>query len=248
LLTWEILRRAPEGGTWALAWDRQVGEGLRQQAERLPELERPVVLIGDPSSSSERGLGELGELLRLRGEGDLRFDAIVGRNALGPIPNKVEALWLLARWLRPGGLLSLAETVVKYAQRLHKLVDVSCLEDDLRQRVIEGEEQIYSAPDDALVDWDAADLQRALEAAGFEEVAIQEEVQEAEMLVSPATLDRWFAVDARRADLDRPSYAQHLLRRITAGELAEVRALFQRQLAGQAVAWQTRVAFIVGRI
>jgi putative ATPase len=245
LLTWEILRRAPEGGTWALVWDRQAGEGLRQQAERLPQLERPVVLIGDPSSSSAQRLGELRELLGLRGEGDLRFDAIAGRNALGPQPNKVEALWLLAGWLRPGGCLSLAETVVKRAQRLHKLVDLSSLVDDLRQRVIEGEEQIYAAPDDPLVNWDAADLQRALAAAGFEEVVVQEEMQEAEMLVSPATLDRWFAVAAER---DRPSYAQHLLRRLTAGELAQVRALFQRQLAGQAVAWQTRIAFVVGQI
>jgi putative ATPase len=245
LLTWEILRRAPEGGTWALVWDRQAGEGLRQQAERLPELERPVVLIGDPSASPEQGLGDLGELLGLRGEGDLRFDAIVGRNALGPLPDKGTALRLLAGWLHPGGLLSLAETVVRHAQRLYTLVDLSSLEDDLRQRVIEGEEQIYAAPDDPLVQWDAADLQRALETAGFQEVAVQEEVQETEMLVSPATLDRWFAVDAAR---DRPSYAQHLLRCLTAGELAQVRALFQRQLAGQTVAWQTRIAFIVGQI
>jgi putative ATPase len=244
LLTWEILRRVPEGGTWALAWDRQDGEGLRQQAERLPELERPIVLVGNPSSPSGRGLAELEELLALRGESDLRFDAVVGRNALGPMPEKVEALRLLARWLQPGGRLSLAETVVKHSQRLYALLDLSSLEDDLRRRAIEGEEQIYAAPGDPLVNWGAEDLQRALEAAGFEEVAIQEEVQEAEMLVSPATLDRWFAVGV---DRDRPSYAQHLLRRLTADELAEVRALFQRQLTGQMVPWRTRTVFIVGQ-
>ena len=77
LLTWEILRRVPEGGTWALARDARASEALRQQAARLPEVERPVVLAGEP--------GELADLLALRGEGELRFDAIAGRNALGAL-------------------------------------------------------------------------------------------------------------------------------------------------------------------
>jgi putative ATPase len=237
LLTWEILRRAPEGGTWALVRDRQTGDGLRQQAERLPEIERPVVLVGEA--------GELPDLLGLRGEGDLRFDAIVGRNALGPLPDKEAVLRLLARWLLPGGRLSLAETVVRRAQRLYGLVDLSSLGDDLRERVVGAEEQIYAQAQDPLVNWDMTDLVDALERAGYREVTVLEEVQEAEMLISPATVERWFEMDPEQ---DRPSYAQHLLRQITANELVEVAALFQRQLAGQAVAWRTCIAFVSGQI
>ncbi|MEJ2734081.1 MAG: AAA family ATPase [Anaerolineae bacterium] len=237
LLTWEVLRRAPEGGTWALVRDRQAGEGLRQQAERLPEIERPVVLVGAPD--------ELHDLLALRGEGDLRFDAIVGRNALGPLPDKEEALCLLAGWLLPGGRLSLAETVVRRMQRLYSLVDLSSLGDDLRGRVVDAEEQIYADGHDPLVNWDVPDLERALEQAGYGEVSVQEQIQASEMLVSPATVERWFAMDPEPG---RPSYAQHLQRRLTAEELVEVAALFQRQLAGQAVAWQTCIAYVSGRI
>jgi putative ATPase len=237
LLTWEVLRRAPEGGTWALAWDRQAGEGLRQQAERLPEIERPIVLVGAPD--------ELPDLLALRGEGDLRFDAIVGRNALGPLSDKETTLRLLAGWLLPGGRLSLAETVVRRMQRLYSLVDFSSLGDDLRGRVVEAEEQIYADGHDPLVNWDLADLEGMLERTGYDEVAVQEEIQASEMLISPATVERWFAMDP---DPGRASYAQHLLHRITADELVEVAALFQRQLAGQAVAWQTSIAYMRGRI
>ncbi|HSR30397.1 MAG TPA: AAA family ATPase [Anaerolineae bacterium] len=236
LLTWEILRRVPEGGTWALARDRQAGEGLRQQAERLPEMERPIVLVGQ--------VDELPDLLSLRGEGDLRFDAIVGRNALGLLPDKVEVLRLLVDWLRPGSRLSLAETVVRDSQRLYSLVDLSSVGEDLRQRVIEAEEQIYADADDPLVNWDAAGLRGALGGAGFDDVALLEDVQESEVLVGTATIDRWFAMEA---DRDRPSYAQHLVCRIAADELEEVKALYQRQLAGQTVIWQTRVAFVVGQ-
>jgi putative ATPase len=236
LLTWELLRRAPEGGTWSLTRDRQAAEGLRQQAERLPELERPVVLVGD--------VGELPELLALRGEGDVRFDAVVGRNALGSVSDKVEALRLLVACLRPGGCLSLAETVVGQAQRLYDLVDLSPLGEDLGRRVVEAEEAIYADAGDPLVNWGTADLGSALEAAGLEEGDVQEEVEAMEMFVSPATLERWFAIDP---DRERPSYAQHLLRQLTADELAEVEALFQRQLAGQTVAWHTQIAFVVGQ-
>jgi hypothetical protein len=65
------------------------------------------------------------------------------------------------------------------------------------------------------------------------------------MLVSPAVVDRWFSAEAGR---DRRSYAQHLLGRITAEELALVKALFQRQVAGQAVSWRTSIAFLTAQI
>jgi putative ATPase len=235
LLTWEILRRVPEGGTWALARDRQAGDGLRQQAERLPKLERPVALVGE--------IGELSDLLALRGEDDVRFDAIVGRNALGPESHKAVALQRLAYWLRPSGRLSLTETVVRHTQRLYNLVDLASLGDDLYQRVRSAEETIYAVSDDPLINWVAEDLECLVKVAGFDDVTLVVETQESEVFISQATLDRWFSMDEAR---DRPSYAQHLLRLITPDELAKVRNLFQRQLVGQTVAWETQIAFVVG--
>jgi putative ATPase len=235
LLTWEILRRAPEGGTWALVQGRQAGEGLRQQAERLPELRRPVVLVGE--------MNELPELLALRGEADLRFDANVGRNVLGSLADKESAVRLAAGLLRPGGRLSLVETVVKGAQRLCELVDLSPLGDDLRARVVEAEEQIYSAEDDPLVNWDEGDLERFLRAAGLDELSVEVEVQATETLIGPAAIERWFSP---AQEGKRPSYSQQLLRRVTPDELVDVQALFRRQLAGQTVPWRSRLAFACG--
>jgi putative ATPase len=247
LLVWEILRRAPEGGTWALVRDRGAGEGLRQQVERLPALERPVVIVGN--------LEDLGELLALRGEADIRFDAIVGRNSLAQALDKGQALRALAPWLRPGGRLSLVETVVRHNQRLYNLADLESLGDDLHRRVIEAEEQIYADPNDPLVNWEVTDLHNALEVAGFRDVVVEEQTQDAEMLVSKATLDHWFAVESRA---DRPSYAQHMLGRterasitrdsLTLDELALVQAAFEGQIANKTVPWRTRIAFVVARI
>jgi putative ATPase len=236
LLTWEILRRAPEGGTWALGRDARAGEALRQQAARLPEVERPVVLVGEP--------GELADLLALRGEADLRFDAIVGRNALGALSDKGPVLQELAAWLRPGGRLSLVETVTRAGQRLYELVDLSPLDADLRRRLVEAEEAIYAREDDPLVNWEAGALQEAAAGAGLAGVAVEEETHQAEMLISSGTLDRWFAAGGEGG---RPSYAAHLARSLAAEEIARLEALFRRQLTGQAVPWRSRLAFVTAQ-
>ncbi len=253
LLTWEILRRTPEGGTWALVNERQAGEGLRQQAERLPALVRPHILIGDPLRSPGESLAELADLLSMRGEGDLRFDVIVGRNVIGPIQSKAEALGLLGPWLRPGGRVSLVETMTGSSQRLYKLVDLSPLGEDLRQRLEGAEEQIYSNEYDPLVAWEAEDLQDALGQAGFHDIEVQVEVQTSERLISAETLDRWFALERAATDtphpaeVGRPTYAQHLLAQLTADEIAAVHTLFLRQLGGRPVSWQTHLAYASAR-
>jgi putative ATPase len=234
LLTWEVLRRTPEGGTWALARDRAAGEGLRQQAERLPALQRPIVLVGE--------IEELPDLLALRGEDDLSFDVVVGRNALGSSGDKVETLRLLGDWLRPEGRLSLVEAVVAKAQRLYDLVDRSSLDEDVQRRLIEAEEAIYADPEDALVNWTAADLERALAAAGYRDVVLEEEIQQGEMLISSSSLDRWFGLEP---DQERPSYAARLLHTLSDQELKQVEELFRRQLMGQAVPWRSWNVYLV---
>ncbi|MCX6029572.1 MAG: AAA family ATPase [Chloroflexi bacterium] len=74
LLTWEALRRVPEGGVWSLTATAAEAAALREIAARLPQVERPVVLQGS--------LAELPDLIATRGEADVRFDAVVGRGVL----------------------------------------------------------------------------------------------------------------------------------------------------------------------
>ena len=76
LLTWEAVRRAG-GRRWALATDEAAGEALRQQAARPPDVERPVVLVGNAT--------ELGYLLALRGESDVRRDRILWAQRVNPV-------------------------------------------------------------------------------------------------------------------------------------------------------------------
>ncbi|MGB5059544.1 MAG: hypothetical protein WBO48_12650, partial [Candidatus Promineifilaceae bacterium] len=230
LLTWEAVRRAPEGGVWALTPDQQAGQALRQMGERLPEVERPFILIG--------ALEELNYLLELRGEADLRFDRIMGRNVL-TIDDLRLTIGRLTQWLAAEGVICLLQTLPRYTQRLYALVDWAGHE-ALREKVVAAEEAIYHDPADPLVNWDEKGLETAVRDAGLT-VRLVVERQAEQRQIGPNQLARWFG-----AGSDRPSYGERLAAAgLSAAEVGEVERLYRRQLEGRMVGWETAVAFVL---
>ncbi|MBP6016319.1 MAG: AAA family ATPase [Candidatus Promineofilum sp.] len=237
LLTWEAVRRAPEGGVWALAADEAAGEALRQQAARLAEVEQPAVLVGD--------LAELAYLLALRGQEDVRFDRILGRNVFTSFrPNGFQkTCQVLTALLIPGGRLVFSQNIPRHTQRLHALVEWG-REAKLRDKVIAAEEAIYTDAADPLVNWDERDLTVALEAAGLADVRVTVEEQTEERLITAAHLDRWFGAGAKDG---RPSYRERLAAGLTEGEVGKVEKLFRGELPDRAVNWSSITAFVLAK-
>ena len=64
------------------------------------------------------------------------------------------------------------------------------------------------------------------------------------MLITPALIERWFAMEESG---ERPTYAQHLLDHLSREEIEHYRALVVRDLRGQAVPWRSVTAYLVGR-
>jgi putative ATPase len=220
---------------WALAGTPQAAEALQQQAARLPQIERPVVLQGD--------LETLDECLRERGEGDVRFDAAVGRQVLTRCQDKAKALAGLRSFLQPGGRLVLSEVIPRHGQRLSDLVDLGAFEPDLVSRLREAEAAMYHMPNDARVNWDVPELEAALQQAGFELLApLEREVQDEERHISAAQLHRWFAVPGPAGR--QTSYAGYLLTRLAADELTRLETCFRRQLQDQVLPWRTTLVTI----
>jgi len=244
LLTWEAVRRTPEGGVYALARNRRDADALRQLAERLPQIERPVVMEGS--------IEELPLFLSLQSSAAsplaprnlqlLRFDAIVGYNALLDETDKVAVCRLLAELLAPGGVISLAERVPRRTQRLYALVDSRELDAGLIARWRQAEEAIYTDPADPLVNWDEDDLRAALTAAGLS-VRLQGESEQTAMSITPATLQRWFTP----TDAGKPAYCERLATLLTDVEIGRIRQLFERQLTGQPILWQTYTVFLTAQ-
>ena len=236
LLTWEALRRAPEGGVWSLTQDARSAEAVRQQAERLPELQRPRLLGGN--------VCELPSLLQACGDGSVRFDAVVGRSALSGQSDKAEAAAVFRRCLRDTGRLCLAEVVPRCGQRLSSLVDLLPLGLELAARLQNAEDAAYRAVDDPLVNWDASDLEAILRAAGFElRAPLCVETQDEERRITDDTLARWFGGQTVATNR-RPSYAQHLLNSLSADEVARVETCYRQQLRDQIVPWRTAWVYV----
>jgi putative ATPase len=234
LLTWEALRRAPEGGVYALARSERDAEALRQLAARLPEPERPLVLQGE--------LAGLPALLAAQGGTPQHFDAVVGHNVLLDVADKPAAVTLICRLRAASGVISLAERLPRHTQRLYRLVDLTELDDDLAARVQAAEEAIYTQPDDRLVNWGEEGLAQWWAEAGCP-AEIESEVEHTEVRITEGLLARWFAPLGE----ERPSYAQHLAAELNVEEVEQVRALFQRQLLNQTVHWESRVAYVVAK-
>jgi putative ATPase len=231
LLAFEALRRVPEGGVYACTRTSAEAVALQEQVAALPELKRPFVL-----SST---LTQLPEVLVTQVP-DIRFDCIIGRNALIHEPDKLAAAKLLAQLLQQSGVLVLAETVPRYTQRLYRLLDKSKLDAQLYQRLVAAEEAIYSDKLDPMVNWDTDELRVAFEKVGLV-VEVDEERELTSMHITPALIERWFATTSAT---NRPSYAAHLAKNLHEEEICAVKELFIRSLLHQTVNWESAVTFL----
>lgn len=233
LLTKEALRRVPEGGVYAITRTAEDTNALQEQFSTLPELIRPIVLSAT--------LSELPTVLANHSPNVL-FDRIIGRNALVHDTDKVATVRHLAKLLLLSGVLVLAETVPRHTQRLYRLLDPTRLNDGLYERLVAAEEAIYASDSDPMVNWDADELKLAIAAESLA-VEVTSERTSTQMYITPALIQRWFAptISTRK---QRPTYAQHLLRFLTAAEVRTVQDLFTSSLLHQTVTWTSTIAFV----
>ena len=164
---------------------RDDGRGAAPTGGPLVGGGRPVILIGAPE--------ELGYLLSLRGEEDVRFDRILGRNAFSRPDRSSATCQVLANLLLPGGRVVLSQSIPRHTQRLYELIAWGRAT-ALREKVVAAEEAIYADAADPLVNWDADDLRAALEGAGLMDVRVTVETQTEERRITGGHLERWFPV------------------------------------------------------
>ncbi len=234
LLTWEAVRQAPEGGIWSLASSAEAAAALSEQCESFPGLRKPKVLASTPV--------DLPEALAASGAGEVRFDLVIGRNALGLLPGRGrELLAAVARVTGPGGKLVLCEVIPRDTQRLYRLVDLSGLGEDLAGRVMAAEESIYGNTADPMVNWGESELKTWAEEAGWRDCRCEAWEQTVQQGLGEAHVERWFATVS---DSGRPTYAACLRRLLSEAEVHTVHQLYRRTLARKTVSWHSRLALL----
>jgi putative ATPase len=244
LLTWETLRRVPEGQVWSVARNEATFKALSEQALRLDELERPVVLAADvtPGELSRVVAEERAQLERVDPEAVelAAFDVLLGRNALSGIPDMPAAL---AEWrglLARGGSLVLAETVPSKAQRLYDLLGEEAIEPALWSSWRDAEEALYTTAEDPQLRWTPDDLRDRALACGFEQAEVRVRTITTKQRIGPELIERWFTP----SQTAQPSYVDHLGQALEAEQIAAIRTLFERRLVNQLVPWNTTLALL----
>jgi putative ATPase len=222
LLVWEGVRRTPEGQVWAATADTKHAAALRQQASRLDELERPVVL----ETTIDDIAAAVGAL-----DGALRFDRVLGRGALAEVDEPAAWLAGIAALLTHDGAVLLAENDPARAQRLSPLVDWSDVE-ELGARVRQAESTLYTD----VAAWDEGRW-RGLAAAGLTLASTQDVVIHGDQRISPEAVARWFGVAEAQG-----GYARALATALVPDEIDEVARRYRTRFAGQVVPWRTVVA------
>jgi putative ATPase len=232
LLTWEAMRKAPEGGVWSVCPDRTAAVALHELSSRLPEVERPNVL--------QCGLPELRKTLEEAGT-KIEFGFAVGRNALGGLSTRGEVVADLAELLAANGRVSIFEIVQRRAQRLCDLVDLE--DSDLQDRIAEAEEAIYASTENPHVGWDSLDMEELFAGSGFAEVEVRPEEMHSTRRITAQQIGQWFSSGGEK----NPTYAWHLSRNLTQTEVNHLRHQFERQLGNKEVEWKAAHLYLSAR-
>jgi putative ATPase len=236
LLTWEAVRRVPEGGVFSCVQSEKDYDALVEQSAMLSELARPKAV----KVTEQNWLEALKKQSKKESSIPIVFDGIIGRNVLMALENKLAAIEQFKQFLIPYGTLVLAESVPSRGQRLSHLLDFSQTDTELFNQFTEAEASLFCNPEDALVNWDVPDLQRDFEAV---ELACDIEVMtfQTPLMVTSALLDRWLGEGGK--------YAKHLLAcGISAADFDPIRVCFAQQLKNKTVMWNRRTAFVKASI
>jgi putative ATPase len=221
LLTWEAVRRVPEGGVYACGDNTQTVAALQEQASALPQLIQPIVL------TVLNGIDDLIPQLSQQ----LQFNCILGRNIYRKFSeNAVESL---SSFLDSSGRWILAETIPQAAQRLYSFLDRSVIDTDLYDRLSNAEECHYQANGAQYLDLDK--LNQIFVRAGFI-ITIEKVTSKTELYVSEALCDRWFGPNS--------TYIQQLSEYLDQIEIETIRQFFLIRLLKQTVTFEGTIAYI----
>jgi putative ATPase len=233
LLTWEALRRVPEGNVYARVHSAQDKTALEEQAAQLPELTRPVLVHADFEA--------LATYLAAHTPG-ICFERILGRNAFAQVVNRDRFIETLQQLLAPDGVVLLAETIPRQSQPISNLMDEGAFSKALVKRWHQAEVAMAQSTTDPRFNWQAKTLTSLFRKAGFT-VQLSEDVLQSRVYISPALLQRWFAVGAIP-----PSYGDQLAQHLSEKDIAAIQQGCQQQLQGKTVEWRSAIIFLMASI
>jgi putative ATPase len=232
LLAFAAGRKATHGAVWALAHDRKTFDALTAMARPLDELERPQVLAVS-WDDFDRKLAEAAGA-------EVKFTAIVGRNAVARQQDPAALLRRAALLLHEKGVIALAETVPSMGQRISALCDLGDLPPKLVNTFKKAEEEVFSDPSNPAVNWDVTSLSKVLNTVEGIDVQSMPSEEMARRRITPSDVDHWFRTTAAG---EQVSLGERLRKMLDEKEVDKLRAVLHRQLDNRDVSWKTVVGY-----
>ncbi len=231
LLTFEAVRRVPEGNVWALAHDTKAYEALSTMAQRFSPFEQPQIVLTNVDNCDT-------DIRKAAGDA-VRFDAIVGRNILNRSADKASLVARLAGCMADTGTMIFAETVHSTSQRISEFIRFgkSGFEEEFRS----AEESLFSNADDPMVNWNLQSLENLLGESGLLTVKVSDVSFSAARRIAPVDIEFWM----RETGVgERQSLGDHIREAFSEEEYEEIRKMLHRQLDTTDVQWKTVVGFV----
>ncbi len=234
LLTFEAQRNAPEGGIWALTYDKKSFETLSMMAQRVSSLERPQILCST--------LQTFDDDLRREAGGRVAFDAIIGRNLLNKTNDKMALMERFASFLAVDGRMILAETVHSASQKLSAFLRFDSADD--KDLFLSAEHAVFSHADNPMVNWNAASLLKEMDACKTVQGTLSEAVFESSRRIMSTDIEYWLR---ETSEGELPSLGDHIRTAVSPEGFERIRKMLHGQLDGKEVSWQSVVAFVTVR-
>lgn len=223
LLTWEAVRQAPEGGVWSLPATEKVGELLSQQAERLPDLNRPTFL---------KDFSDI--------PADIRFDRIfVTERFLRRNEDQPRFLSKMTGFLREDGFIIVGQRVPSAGQRLSQFFTDQA-HTEVQAKLEKAENEIYTDPSNPLVNWNESDIEQDLIDAGYTvDRFFAIDIFEARF-IGRALLEKWFSPGSETDQKDHSLYRRLVANGATEADLNAIRVALTPHLKDRTVEWRIR--------
>jgi len=226
LFLWEAFRKAPEGLVCGLISNERDYSLTEHYSRTLPENERPLIFADSLAS------WDGGEREETRG---VLFDCLAARDIFGKNGDIDETLSSASRILGEEGRLVVVETHRAGGTKLSSFLP-SEFPGDLKEKLIEIETELYSAPGYDRRENFEAGLEKYFAENSIDEILISEE-----RLILPDLLDRW--LDEKTDN----SYGAALLRELGEEAFVQIRSELKRQLSGKAVSWNRSSLILYGK-
>ena len=227
---WEALRRASEGTVVALVRGGRERAIVEQYASTLQEIERPIVMEGDPEN--------LDAAMVAGAAGFSAFDLVIGRDLVSRSASPAAALARLAREF-PGARFVGAETLAREGGRLSALA-LTGIGEELTGRFAAFEEGFYGADNtDPALGPTAAAIEEAARASGLEGLAIETRKATWQRRFTADEVSQWFSPASPYGKAAEAAFSPDELSRISRTVVEATRAAPQ--------AWPFSVLYVSAR-